>query len=305
VIAFCDNDTDRLNRLGNYYGVTKLYNDYKLLIDEVRPDVLCIATRTEGRTDIIKYAAQNGLKIIYFEKPISRTIVDCQETIDICNKNNVIIGYGVNRRYHHTYREARRILHTGRMGALQEIIVEHGRSPLYWTHPHSTDIIVFFAETTDFEYLQSTCCINDINVKGNVIDEDPVILNAFIQFTNGVSATINQANGLNVKLICEKGTIYIRKDGERLEIYQGHGYEDLTETIVLDIKVSATTTALDELLSAYLYKAQLPIEPNEIIAGMTLLNGFVYSSLNDGKRITKTEIPQSILVTGKSGQYYA
>jgi hypothetical protein len=191
------------------------------------------------------------------------------------------------------------------MGALQEIIVEHGRSPLYWTHPHSTDIIVFFAETTDFEYLQSTCCINDINVKGNVIDEDPVILNAFIQFTNGVSATINQANGLNVKLICEKGTIYIRKDGERLEIYQGHGYEDLTETIVLDIKVSATTTALDELLSAYLYKAQLPIEPNEIIAGMTLLNGFVYSSLNDGKRITKTEIPQSILVTGKSGQYYA
>jgi scyllo-inositol 2-dehydrogenase (NAD+) len=305
VIAFCDNDSERLNRLGNYYCVTKLYNDYKLLIDEVQPDVLCIATRTEGRTDIIKYAAKNGLKIIYFEKPISRTILDCKETLEICNENNVIIGYGVNRRYHHTYREAKRILHTGRLGALKEIIVEHGRSPLYWTHPHSTDIIVFFAESIDFKYLQCTCSVEESNVNGNLIDEDPIILNAFIEFTNGITASINQANGLNVKLICENGTIYIKKDGERIEIYEGQGYEDLTETIVLDIKNSATVTAFKELFDAYDVRSKLPIEPNEILTGMILLNGFVYSSLNEGKRVTKDEIPIDILVTGRSGKYYA
>jgi scyllo-inositol 2-dehydrogenase (NAD+) len=305
VVAFCDTDTDRLYRLGQHYNVLELYTDFKNLINESKPDVLCIATRTEGRTDIIKYAAQNGVRIIYFEKPISRTILDCKETIGICNENNVIIGYGVNRRYHNTYREAKTILKSGRLGNLKEIIVEHGKSPLYWTHPHSVDIILFFADTTDFKYLQSTCAIEARNINGLVIDEDPIILNAYIQFENGVSASINQANGLNVRLVCESGTIAVMKDGERIEIYEGSGYEDLTETLVLNIKTSATENAFKELLDACMKNAIAPIATDEILAGMTLLNGFVYSSLNEGKRITKSEIPSDLLITGRSGSYYA
>jgi predicted dehydrogenase len=211
----------------------------------------------------------------------------------------------VNRRYHNSYREAKKILKSGRLGNLKEIIIEHGRSPLYWTHPHSTDIILFFAETTEFNYLQSTCLINKQNVNGLVIDEDPIVLNAFVQFENGISATINQGRGLNVRLVCDTGTIVVIKDGERIEIYEGAGYEDLSETLVLNINKSATQNAFRELLDAYLANTIKPITTDEILTGMTLLNGFVYSSLNEGKRITKKDIPENLLITGRSGSNYA
>src|ERR1700690_1825732 len=58
--ALGDSIPENLQRAGKAFGVTRLFADHKTLIDEVRPEILSIATRTQGRCDIIEYAARHG-----------------------------------------------------------------------------------------------------------------------------------------------------------------------------------------------------------------------------------------------------
>jgi scyllo-inositol 2-dehydrogenase (NAD+) len=307
LIALCDNDPERLAKLGKHYNVVNLYSDATKLIDEIKPDFLCIATRTLGRTDIIRYAAKKKVSILYVEKPLSRSVADCKSAMIICEENNVTIGYGVNRRYHGTYRKAKAIVNSGILGKLKSINIEHGRSALYWSHPHSVDLILFFAETTEVSSIQGSCVFSEDYISENplFIDDDPIIENAFIKFENGITSSITQAGGLNVTLTCETGVITIYSDGESLEIRKGDVYYNNVEQIELGDLESATVTAFRELVSAHLTGSSAPICKEEIIANMTILNGIVYSSNNDGKRVIPSEIPEDLIITGKSGNFYA
>jgi len=305
--AFCDNDQERLQQLGAYYNVKYLYNDFQDLIQETQPDFLCIATRTQGRTDIIKYACQNNVKIIYLEKPISRSIADCRSTLEICKKYDVLLGYGVNRRYHFAYRKAKEIIKSGIVGQLREINIEHGRSSLLWSHPHSADLILFFAEDTQIEYIQGTCSYTDDYIPENImfIDNDPIIEHAYLKFKNGITANINQVGGLNVRLGCTEGIVTVYGDGTHIEIRKGDGYFTETQLINPEPRQSATVTAFRELVDALKTDSPIPIKQEEILTNMIILNGIVYSSINGGQRIAPSEIPEEMIVTGKSGVFYA
>lgn len=307
LVALCDNDEERLSRLGNYYGVKNLFTDAKTLIDEIKPDFLCVATRTIGRTDIIRYACENGVSIIYIEKPISRSIADCKSAINSCVKNKVLLGYGVNRRYHSTYRKAKSIVDSGLLGPLKEITIEHGSSTLFWSHPHSADLILFFSGDTEIEYIQGSCLFSEGYVPQDemLIDDDPIIESAFLKFKNGVYATITQTGGLNVRLACEKGIVSVYGDGETLEIKSGDSYFNHTENVELSYSDSATVTAFSELVNALQENTTVPITPEEVLANMVILTGIVYSSNNNGKKISVSEIPEELTITGKSGNFYA
>lgn len=311
LVALCDNDVERLKKLSNHYGVHNTYLNFNHLIDDIQPDFLCIATRTLGRAEIIQYACQNNVKVIYTEKPISRSIFDSRQVLNHVINNDVILGYGVNRRYHAAYRKAKQILESGELGELREIIVEHGRASLLWTHPHSVDIILFFADTTDIDYIQGTCDFQNANgsVNTTLIDDDPIIENAFFQFSNGVKATINQTGGNNVRLACTKGILTIYSDGFYIEKITGTAitpfYFNEVEIIKTQSLRSATVTAFKELKDAVISKQQLPISLQEIEMGMLMLFGLVYSSLKDGKRIKPQNVPEHMVITGKSGTLYA
>src|SRR5690242_3246820 len=51
--ALADLDADALHRVGAAHGVTALYTDPRRLLDEVRPALVGIATRTIGRAGLI------------------------------------------------------------------------------------------------------------------------------------------------------------------------------------------------------------------------------------------------------------
>lgn len=309
LIALCDNDEERLSRLSAHYKVKKIFTSYTELIDEMQPEFLCIATRTKGRVDIIQHASQKGVKIIYFEKPISSSIQACSDTLTIAKKNKVIMGYGVNRRYHAQYRKAKEIINSGIIGELKEIIIEHGLSNLYWSHPHSVDLILFYANCTDLEYLQATCTFIDNYTPSriNFIDNDPLVENAFFQFKNGIKASINQAIGLNTTLICTNGMLTVYADGSWIEIHRSdkNGYLNKSEVIDSIPEKSATVVAFEELLRCSLEEGVMPITPEEILAGMVMLNGMAYSSLSNGQRVFINDIPQEMIITGRNGNLYA
>ena len=311
LVALCDTDQDRRNRFGDLYDVTKLYSDHNLLLEEVKPEFVCIATRTEGRTDIICKAIDNGAKGIYFEKPLCRSVNEADAILNYAIEKNVKLGFGVNRRYHGMYRRAKEMVQSGIIGDVIEIIVEHDASKLLWTHPHSFDIILYFAGTTGLEYVQATCEFSEGYKPEDkkFVNDDPVISNAFFRFKNGLKASINCAAGLNTRIAGTKGIITVYGDGYKIQVdKEGTAlpyYYTETYTEQPELLSSATETAIDELVAAVTENGNAPITPQEIFTNSLMASGVVYSHLQGGRRVAVNEIPYDMVITGKSGDFYA
>ncbi len=311
LVGLCDNDEAKLIKFSKMYKVNHTYTDYKKLIDELKPQFLTIATRTRGRVDIIKYACENDVKILYFEKPICNSIAEGRKVLALTLEKNVLVGYGVNRRYHSAYRKAREILRSGELGKIEHISVEHNSTNLLWGHPHSVDIILFFIESVELEYVQGNCTYID-NYKPNnfmLIDNDPIINHGFFKFRNGITASISTTRGTNTRIACEKGILTVYSDGSWIEINDicETGYLNKGRIINIDTSSSATVNIFSELLeiSSGNSLIEKPIKNEEIITGLIMLNGLIFSSLNGGIIINSEDVPEEMTVTGKMGSWYA
>lgn len=143
--ALCDVDAAALARAGEHYGITRLYQDYRRLIDEVAPDVLGIATRTPERPRIMEYAVMRGVRALHAEKPLCNSVKELLALEKLLGSPSVACTYGALRRYLPVYGQARQLVQSGRYGELQQVQVCFGPAPLFWTHAHSMDVLLFMA----------------------------------------------------------------------------------------------------------------------------------------------------------------
>ncbi|TAE82976.1 MAG: gfo/Idh/MocA family oxidoreductase [Bacteroidetes bacterium] len=306
LLAICDADEDKVTRFKNHYHIPIGYTDYKELLAKEKPEFLSIATRTSIRKDIIKAAVENGVRLIYAEKPLCNSVADCEEILALLKKHHVMMGYGVNRRYHYLYKKAKQLIHEGLIGDLKEIHVDHGYSNLLWTHPHAIDMLLFFAETHEFQYLQGKCNFSSpYTVQDTLIDDDPYVEHAYIKFSNGVQGVITNSGGTNIRLCGTTGNITIHGDGKMIECYSGTGYFYDRLVINEEPNSSATETVIAELLNAYHSNSIPPILPEEILAGHILSTGIVQSSLHNSSLLSPLDINKNMIVTGKLGNFYA
>ncbi len=83
----------------------KFYEDWKLLIEDPEIDAVAIATPTFTHKEIAVYAATKG-KHIFLEKPMARTVEDCQTIIDACSAAKVKLFLGHVLRFWPSYVQA-------------------------------------------------------------------------------------------------------------------------------------------------------------------------------------------------------
>lgn len=309
-LALCDSDQDRLKQASECYEIKKLYTDYRELIDKFKPDIITIATRTPLKVEIIEYACKHGVRGIYVEKPIANSMRQCNEVLSLVEKYKVKLAYGVNRRYHSVYRQAKELIDQNYIGDVFEIGVDHGKSQLLWTHPHVVDLVIYFTNQAKLQSIQSVLSSGSLNrISEMVIDSDPVIENAFFKFESGVTANINKSDGLNVRISGSKGNMIIHGNGAYIQVNQkateSSPYYLDQKTLSPIITQSATVTVLTELIDSVILDLQSPISLAEVALGIKMLMGCVWSHLNEGKLIDPSQIPENLLVTGKYGELYA
>ena len=303
--AICDTEQSKVDRFTALYGIEKGYIDYRKLLEEIKPQFLSIATRTVIRKEIISAAVTNGVKYIYAEKPLCNSVKEAQEIMQLLSIHDVKLAYGVNRRYHYLYRKAKQLVADGEIGALKEIHIENGYSNLMWTHPHSADLLLFFANTTEIDYLQGRCTFNSRYRSDDIyIDDDPYIEHAYIKFKNGVQGIINNASGIDVRLCGTNGNLTIHGDGKFISLNKGSSYFYESYFIQEEPNISATVTAIKELIHA-IDSDQMSILPQEITTGLMILSGIVQSSLNNSILLRTEEINKQIIITGKLGKFFA
>jgi predicted dehydrogenase len=309
LIALCDINEERLLEASKKYKVDRIYTDYKSLILEIKPDILSIATRTADRCNIIEFASEQGIKGIHAEKPLSRNMEECNRALNAVKRNGVKLTYGTTRRFMDIYRKAKMLINSGEIGDIIQISIENGRTTLMWNHPHSVDLLLFFSNCLEVEYVQANCIIDFSSIKGNLIDDDPIIENAFVKFKNGVSGLITSLSGMNTRISGTLGTLTIFADGSWIEIHKKKvnnvPYHLKIKTIHPKSKMSGTQQAFNELEHAVKEGKELSIKSEEIALAQKILFSFALSSIMGGRRITLSELDDYFTITGRFGSMYA
>ena len=83
----------------------KFFDDWKSLMDQPEIDAIVIATPTFTHKEIAIYAAAKK-KHIFLEKPMARSVEDCQAIIDACTESNVKLFIGHVLRFWPSYVQA-------------------------------------------------------------------------------------------------------------------------------------------------------------------------------------------------------
>ena len=73
VVALCDRNADKLQALGDRFGIERRYDDMAQMIREERPELVNIVTRPTIRSSIVGEAIEAGAPALLIEKPVALT----------------------------------------------------------------------------------------------------------------------------------------------------------------------------------------------------------------------------------------
>lgn len=308
--ALADLDATMLERAAAAHNVAAVYTDSSELLDAVRPRLVGIATRTTGRAGLISQAVASGTRALHIEKPLCNSVRELATLHAILDRADIFVTYGAIRRFLSVYRQARDLADSGIYGALREIRVNLGAAPLFWTHPHSIDLILFAAGGRHVSGVQAHFADVVYAASRTDIESDPRIVAATIYFDGGVAGHITQALGADFVLSCADAEITVRADGNAIDIYAARNGEAYPTLAPLDgtaaqFGAGGTLAPVSQLV-ACLDGSTAAIDDNSIVKG-DILKGqqIAFAMLQshlEGSRIVNPEaIDGSIFIHARTG----
>jgi scyllo-inositol 2-dehydrogenase (NAD+) len=312
--ALCDSQADTLERAAREYRVTRCYLDPKRLFDEVRPALAGIATRTIGRSDILAHAISAGTGALHVEKPLCNSMRELAILETLFGRSDVFVSYGAIRRLLAPYRAALEQLRSGRWGELMEVQVNLGRSALYWTHPHSVDLLLFATGGREVESVSARLSGVVHGALATEIVSDPIIDSASLWFADGVEGRISRSPGADLLLSCANGQILVEGDGRAVVSYAPEGddpYPARRDLPIVDAATApgGTLAAISQLVDCLRgdasARAANAAHKGDILRGQRILFAMVQSHAQGGRPVSLSEVDADWVVLARSGSRYA
>jgi scyllo-inositol 2-dehydrogenase (NAD+) len=208
-----DIDQAAMERAIKSYGDSIGFTDPLAMIDGLRPDLLCVATRAVGRAMIINHAVASGVGALHVEKPLCNSLSELVALESLFASGHGFLTLGAVRRFMSPYRKAIEVARSGLLGRLVETQVNFGRAALYWTHPHSIDLLLQASGGAAVETVTATLSGVEIDAEGPVVGSDPVVERAEVTFADGSVGRITAHGGCDLILYCERGRVVVESDG--------------------------------------------------------------------------------------------
>ena len=129
--AVCDIVPERMQQLLEKHGLEnddsiKRYTDYKVMIEEIAPELVSIATESGSHAEIALYCIDKGINVI-IEKPMAMSMADADEIIRRSQLKHVKVCACHQNRFNVAVQKTRKALESGRFGRLS-----HGSVHVRW-----------------------------------------------------------------------------------------------------------------------------------------------------------------------------
>lgn len=170
VVAVCNRSQQRLDEIGDKYGVEKRYTDYRDLLNDKSVDAVCIATPDYAHYEPVKAALEAG-KHILCEKPFTTELVEADELLELSRsrpqqKLQVAFNHRWLSSYYHGYASIQR-------GDIGRPVAGYARkNDTIWV---ATEMINWAAKTTPIHFLGA----HDIDLMRWFFASEPVEVHAF------------------------------------------------------------------------------------------------------------------------------
>ena len=289
LVAVCDPFGDKAEKIGSRYGVPKAYLNFKEMIDNEDLDIVAIATRPGPHAEIISYAAQNGVRGIYCEKPLCNAVHEMDLIREVCTKRKIAFNYGAQRRYMPVYAKVRELVADGAIGSVDAIIAHCGVSSAQWSLTHATDMLLYLAGDVPVKFVQGTMMINDEDWKGDILKRDGSICSGYISFINGIHAYLSASGGWEFEVSGSTGKLRIINNSLGYQMRCKNNVGQLEEVNLPDIEIcGGTQRGIEDLAKAIDVQGQSLGSLDVACRSQEVIFGLAESHRCGGKRV---EIP--------------
>ncbi len=129
--AVCDVEPRQMEALLEKHGLEKeasilRYTDYRKMVEEVKPELVGIATESGAHAKIALFCIDHGVNCI-IEKPIAMSMEDADEIVRRSEEKGVKVSACHQNRFNIAVQETRKALEAGRFGRLS-----HGSIHVRW-----------------------------------------------------------------------------------------------------------------------------------------------------------------------------
>lgn len=205
LVGVVDPDREQADAVANKVGAAAFYNMADLF---GRVDAVSVAAPTPLHHEIGKAFLENGIDVL-MEKPITRTVEEADELIDIADSRNLVLQAGHLERFNPAVVAVREIVN-------HPVFIESNRLSLYKKRGtdvsvvldlmiHDIDIILNFVQSG----------IRYSHAMGAAVVSDSLdIANAHIEFENGAVAKVTASRIAN-------------KNERKIRLFQKDGYISL------------------------------------------------------------------------------
>ena len=115
----------------NVWGDVQSYGDYEQMLNESKPDIVCIATRQTMHAHQIETAVKAGVKAVMCEKPMATSMAEVDRIAAACK--NVPFAFALDRRWTRRYRTLLESIKSGIIGKARDVfgftlpnLINHG-----------------------------------------------------------------------------------------------------------------------------------------------------------------------------------
>ena len=177
--ALADLSQEALDKCASV-GSIPAYQDYGEMLRREKPDIVGIGTRAGTHCQIVGDCARAGVRGILCEKPMARTLRECEAMIAECETRGVKLAIGHQRRYKEQHQFAKQLIDRGELGRL---VALWGSCPPHFIEwgTHYVDLMLWYAGDVGFVMGQISGATRP--GRGGYGEPDPVI--GYMHFKSG------------------------------------------------------------------------------------------------------------------------
>ncbi len=174
LVAVADADKRGLVEAAKRLELKRTYSDYRVMLDEVKPDVVSVAPRwLDEHRDMVVAAAERGIHV-YLEKPFCRSLEEADDMVRACESTHTKLAIAHQTRYSPKIPVVKEILSSGVIGEPLELRGRGkedrrgGGEDLWVLGTHIMDLIRNLAGDASW-------CASTVTVEGRAIRADDVV----------------------------------------------------------------------------------------------------------------------------------
>ena len=123
MVAVFDRGAETRSAFRACWGDLPAFDDYRQMLAETGPDIVCIATRQTMHADQVEAAVATGVRGILCDKPLATTLSETERIVADCRKGGVPLAFGLTRRWSRRWGALQALIAGGAVGRVQGIAV--------------------------------------------------------------------------------------------------------------------------------------------------------------------------------------